>query len=75
MKRSRFIKPVYLVCEPLVGNREIFVRDNHNRLTWAEIIRCIAEERYPEARKITVVQDNLSAHKPSGLYEIISAEL
>ena len=65
---------LYLVCEPLVGSRDIFVKDNHNRLSWAQIIRYVAEEKYPEAEKITVVQDNLSAHKPSALYEIMSAE-
>jgi hypothetical protein len=27
---------------------------------------------YPEAEKITIVEDNLSAHKPSALYEIMN---
>lgn len=29
---------------------------------------------YPDAEKITIVQDNLAAHKPSALYEIMPAE-
>ncbi len=33
----------------------------------------IAEEMYPQFPKITIVQDNLSAHKPSALYEILPA--
>lgn len=65
---------LYMACEPLAGKREIFVRENHNRFSWAEIIRYIAEQMYPGAKKITIVQDNLSAHKPSALYEIMSAE-
>jgi hypothetical protein len=72
--RREGVVDLYLVCEPLVGSREIFVRENHNRLTWAEIIRWIALEKYPEAQRITIVQDNLSAHKPSALYEIMEAE-
>lgn len=72
--RREGVVDLYLMCEPLMGSREIFVRDNHNRLTWAEIIEYIALEKYPEAEKITIVQDNLSAHKPSALYEIMSAE-
>jgi hypothetical protein len=72
--RREGVVDLYVVCEPIVGSREIFVRDNHNRLTWAEIIQKIALEKYPEAEKITIVQDNLSAHKPSALYEIMSAE-
>ncbi len=68
------VADLYLVCEPLQGRREIFVKENHNRLNWAEVIRVIAEELYPQAAKITIVQDNLSAHKPSALYEILPAE-
>ncbi len=37
-------------------------------------MRFVAEEMYPEADKITIVQDNLAAHKPSALYEIMTAE-
>jgi len=65
---------LYVVCEALQGRREIFVKDNHNRLSWAEVVRFVAEEMYPEARKITLVEDNLTAHKPSALYEIMAAE-
>jgi hypothetical protein len=72
--RREGVVDLYLACEPLQGKREIFVRENHNRLNYAEIIRYIAEQMYPEAKKITIVEDNLSAHKPSALYEIMSPE-
>jgi hypothetical protein len=65
---------LYAVIEPLRGRRKILVKDNHNRLNWAQVIRVVAEEMYPEAEKITIVQDNLAAHKPSALYEIMSPE-
>lgn len=68
------VADLYMVCEPLLGKREIFVKDNHNRLNWAEVVRVIAEEMYPTAKKITIVEDNLAAHKPSALYEIMPAE-
>ena len=68
------VADLYMVCEPLRGKREIFVKENHNRLNWAEVVRFTAEEMYPQARKITIVEDNLSAHKPGALYEILSAE-
>lgn len=64
---------LYLICEPLRGEREIFVRENHNRFNWAETVRYVAEQRYPNAERITIVCDNLSAHKPSALYEILPA--
>ncbi len=72
--RREGVVDLYLVCEPLQGKREIFVRENHNRLNWAETVRYIAEDMYPEARKITIVEDNLSAHKPGALYEIMNPE-
>lgn len=65
---------LYLICEPLRGEREVFVRDNHNRFNWADVVRYVAEEKYPTAEQITIVCDNLSAHKPSALYEILPAE-
>lgn len=68
------VADLYMVNEPLMGKREIFVKENHNRLNWAEVVRFIAEEMYPEAQKITIVEDNLAAHKPSALYEIMPAE-
>ena len=65
---------LYVACEPLTGEREIFVKDNHNRLNWAEVVRAVAEELYPEAQRITIICDNLAAHKPSALDEILPPE-
>lgn len=65
---------LYMVCEPLRGWREIFVKANHNRLNWAEVVRIVAEEKYPNAARITIICDNLTAHKPSALYEILPAD-
>lgn len=72
--RREGVADLYLVCEPLRGKRKIWVKDNHNRFSWAQVIQIIAEEMYPDAEKITIVQDNLAAHKPSALYEIMSAQ-
>jgi transposase len=68
------VADIYMVCEPLRGKREIFVKESHDRLNWAEVVRHVAEEMYPQAAKITIIEDNLSAHKPSALYEILEAE-
>lgn len=72
--RREGVADLYMVCEPLMGKRQIFIKDNHNRLSWAEVIQVIAEKMHPEAKKITIVQDNLAAHKASALYEIMPAE-
>ena len=62
---------LYVACEPLAGKREIIIKENHNRLNWAEVVRVVAEERYPLAERITIICDNLAAHKPSAWYEIL----
>ena len=38
------------------------------------MVRVVAEERHPKAERITIVCDNLTAHKPSALYEILLPE-
>jgi len=65
---------LYMVCEPLLGKRSIYVEDNHNRLTWAKVITIVAEQSYPDAEQITIICDNLTAHKPSALYEVMEPE-
>jgi hypothetical protein len=65
---------LFMICEPLGGRREVPVKDRHSRFEWAEVIRYIAEDMYPYAEKLTLVQDNLSAHKRSALYEITEPE-
>lgn len=65
---------IYMVFEPLAGQRFVFVRDTHDRLVWARIVADMVENHYPHAKKITLVQDNLSAHKPYAMYELFEPE-
>jgi len=65
---------LYMVVDPLGGRREVHVKDQHTRLDWADIIAHVVEDMYPTAKKLTLVQDNLSAHKKSALYELFEPE-
>lgn len=65
---------LYLVCEPLVGRRHVIVRDTHTRLDWAAVVIEVVTTYYPTASKITLVQDNLSAHQIRALYELLPPE-
>lgn len=65
---------LYMVCEPLGARREVLVEQSQDRLAWARTVLHMAETMYPDAEQITLVQDNLSAHKPSALYEILPPE-
>ncbi len=65
---------IFMISEPSGGRREVLVKDRHSRFEWAETVRHIAEDMYPDAEKLTLIQDNLSAHKRSALYEVMEPE-
>ena len=62
---------LYMLYEPLAGQRSVLIKHRHTRIQWAEAIVYLVREMYHTANKITVVQDNLAAHKPSAIYEIL----
>lgn len=64
---------MYMLTEAKAGWRAVLVKDNHNARTYAEVIQYLAEAVYPEVPKITLIEDNLSAHKLATLYEIMPA--
>lgn len=61
---------LYMITEPLGARREVLVKDNHTSATYAQVLAHIAEEMYPDQRRITLVEDNLSAHRMAALYEV-----
>ncbi|MDZ7935024.1 MAG: IS630 family transposase [Emticicia sp.] len=61
---------LFMIVEPLGKRREVSVEEDHTGNTWARKIAQIAEEMYPNAKKITLIQDNLSAHKKYNLYNV-----
>ena len=65
---------LYMLFEPLAGKRRVEFRDSNNRLKWAKIVADLVEKQYASAIKITLVQDNLKAHKPSALYEVFEPQ-
>ena len=60
---------IFLFCEPLKGRRRVQVTARRTRQDWAEEIRRLVDEDYPEAERITLVLDNLNVHSPASLYE------
>ena len=68
------VADMYMLVEPLAGVREVLVEDNHQATTYAQVVAHLVEELYPAANKITLVEDNLSAHKLASLYEVFPAE-
>lgn len=65
---------VYMCFEPLAGFRQIEVVETHDRFQWARVVANLVEGHYSSVKRITLVQDNLSAHKPSALYELFEPQ-
>jgi len=60
---------LFLFCEPLEGQRWVDVTERRTKADWAEQIKELVDERYPEAERIVLVMDNLNTHTPGSLYE------
>jgi hypothetical protein len=65
---------LYMMAEPLSGYREGLVEDSHTSHTYPKVIAHLAEVRYPNAKTITVIEDNLSAHRLAALYEVFQPQ-
>lgn len=63
---------VLLAVEPLRGIRYTEVREQRTKRDYAEFMATL-EKRYPEAKQIILVQDNLNTHNPSSFYESFPA--
>jgi len=59
---------VFMLFEPLMGKRQIEITDQRRRVEWAEVMRKVSDELYPEAEQIVVVLDNLNTHTPAAFY-------
>jgi len=57
------------MVEPLAGWRHVTVTAQRTKQDYAEVLRYLVEECYPEAECICVVQDNLNTHTAGALYE------
>jgi transposase len=60
---------LFLFCEPLQSKRWVDVTERRTKVDWAQQIKELVDERYPEAKRIVLVMDNLNTHTPASLYE------
>ena len=65
---------IFAFVEPLGGVHHVSVREHRTATDWAEEIRYLVDNMYPDAEKILLVMDNLNTHKPSSLYKRYPAE-
>lgn len=66
----RGVAEIYMAFEPLAGKRYVSIKDNHNSHTWVRVISGLLDGPYKGCRRMTLVGDNLSAHRPAAFYEV-----
>lgn len=60
---------IFLFTEPLAGWREAAAKRRRTRTDWAERIKWLLDERYPDVEQVVLVCDNLNTHNVASLYE------
>ena len=65
---------LFMICEPQAGWRHIAVTEQRTMQEFAQQMKWLVDEKYPEAEVIRVVMDNLNTHKPASLYEAFEPE-
>lgn len=63
------VAQIFMEVEPLRGKRHVAVTKRRTRKEWAQQIKQMLNERYPEATKVRLVMDNLNTHNIASLYE------
>ena len=61
---------LFVLVEPLAGWRHVAATRRRTKADYAEQLRFLADEAYPGAEYIRLVQDNLNTHALAALYEV-----
>jgi hypothetical protein len=65
---------LFLAGAPLLGWRKVRVTKQRTAEDFAEVLRQLVEEDFPQAERLVLVTDNLNTHTPACLYERFPAE-
>ena len=60
---------LFMFCEPKGGWRHVEVTGRRTAVDFAEQMKWLVDEAYPDATVVRLVLDNLNTHKPGSLYE------
>ena len=67
------VQAIFCFFNPLRGWRRVSARDSRTRWDWAEEVRRLLDEDYPDAAVVTLVCDNLNTHHVGSLYAAFDA--
>lgn len=65
---------LFMFFEPLTGWRHLEVTDQRTAIDYAHQMKYLVDERYPQADKIGVIQDQLNTHVKASLYKAFAPE-
>lgn len=60
---------LFVWVEPLAGRRGVQVTSRRTTPDFADLVRHLVDEVYPQAEQLVLVSDNLNTHGPWALYE------
>ena len=63
------VSNLFMLFEPLQARRYVKVTDRRTSQDWAQLMRQLVDEHYPEAEVVTLVLDNLNTHTSASLYQ------
>ena len=65
---------IFIFTEPLAGWRYSVALVRRTKIDWAQRIKWVLDNQYPDAEKVVFVMDNLNTHTISSLYEAFPPE-
>ena len=65
---------LFVFFNPVSGWRRIDVTHSRTAKDWAYQIKKLVDEDYPQAKRITLVMDNLNTHMGASLYKVFKPE-
>ncbi len=65
---------LFLACEPLAGKRVVQVSERRTKRDFAQFLRRLVDEEYPDAETIVLILDNLNTHHCGSFYEVYEAQ-
>ncbi len=67
------VASIFLEVEPLGGRRHVKITERRTRIDWAHFVKEMLDDRYPKAKKVLLVMDNLNTHGIASLYTAFPA--
>ena len=68
------VRAIFMFFDPVSGWRRVTTRASRTRIEWAEEVKQLLDEDYPNAKRVTLVCDNLNTHNIASLYFTFDAD-